>query len=365
VGNGAEFIRGADISSLPRTEAFGGVFTDKGRPRDALAILRDHGLNWVRLRVFVKPDGLWGAREDLPSMVALAGRAKAMGFRVMLTIHCSDTWADPGNQSKPVAWKDMPFPQLAGEMRRYTAGVARAFREGGAVPDMFEIGNEITGGMLWPDGKLWGEGSGGWDRFIALVTAGQDGVRDAPGGEPRFLYHIDNIDKAESHMTELTKRGFKVGLLGVSFYPWWQGKLADLGRNMAAISAKYGVDILVTETAHPWTDRSLDSWGNIFDGDPKRLPDGFPMTPRGQADFTRALVAAVREVPGGRGAGVVWWEPAWIAVPGARDYLPGETVNHDGKGGRLPAYGSCVENACLFDDRGAALPALEALGGGW
>jgi len=69
-------------------------------------------------------------------------------------------------------------------------------------------------------------------------------------------------------------------------------------------------------------------------------------------------------VPDGRGVGVVWWEPAWLAIPAARDYLPGEGVNHDGKGGKLPAYGSCVENVCLFDDKGAALPALDALGRG-
>ena len=358
-----ESIRGADVSSLPRTEAFGGVFTDAGEPRDALAILRDHGLNWVRVRVFVRPDGRWGAHEDLPSMVALAKRAKALGFRVMVTVHCSDTWADPGNQEKPAAWRDLPFPALVGALRAYTASVARAFKEAGAVPDLFEIGNEITDGMLWPDGKLSGNGAGGWDRFASLVHAGREGVRDALGGMPRFLYHVDNIDKAEWHLIELTKRGLEPGLLGVSFYPWWQGKLADLAENLAAVSVAHRVAILVVETAHPWTTRYSDAGANVFDGDSKRLPDGFPMTPEGQASFTRALLKVVGGIPDGRGAGVVWWEPAWLAIPGARDYLPGEAVNHDGKGRKLPAYTSCVENVCLFDEKGAPLPALDVLGG--
>ena len=119
------------------------------------------------------------------------------------------------------------------------------------------------------------------------------------------------------------------------------------------------VNVVIAETAYPWTDARFDEWKNVFDGDARHLPDRFARTPAGQRQFLAALLRVTRGLPAGHGRGVFWWEPAWIAVPHPRRYLTGELVNRGVGRQDLPAYGSPVENMCLFDEHGEALPALD------
>ena len=169
----ADFIVGADVSTLTEVERHGGKFSDaEGRPGDPLHILRDHGMNWVRLRLWHTPvnaadvveagrvvsrrgEPVGGGNNDLALTLALAKRARAEGLKVLLDIHYSDFWADPGTQTKPAAWTHLHGRALQRAVRSYTADVLRAFLEAGAPPDMVQIGNETNGGMLWPDGKTW------------------------------------------------------------------------------------------------------------------------------------------------------------------------------------------------------------------
>ncbi len=292
---------GADVSFLVKCEQDGVVFKENGKPVDVLALLRAHHYNWVRLRIFhdpaAAPDHL---PNDLPYTLALAQRAKAMGFRLLLDLHYSDSWADPGKQPMPAAWAKLKHKQLVKQVRTYTRDTIAAFFHAGVAADMVQVGNEITNGMLWPDGKL----PDNWDNFADLVNAGIEGVAEgsAPGPRPRIMIHIErsgNYDAAVWFFDNLIAHHVPFDVIGLSYYPFWHGNLATLRGNLHDLALRYRLPIIVVETAYNWTPGAMTA----------KKPD-FPETPEGQLAFLRAVDAAVRAVPLGLGQGVFWWEPA-------------------------------------------------------
>jgi arabinogalactan endo-1,4-beta-galactosidase len=177
---------GADVSFLRQAESQGAVFKDSGQPRSGLRILKDHGYNWIRLRLFHAPAEL---PNDLSYTIAEAREAKALGFKFLLDLHYSDTWADPGHQATPEAWAAKSHAELVEAVFTWTRDSIAAFAAAGVLPDMVQIGNEVTAGILWPDGRLPDH----WDRFASLLKAGIDGVRTGCAGAlmPRIMIHID------------------------------------------------------------------------------------------------------------------------------------------------------------------------------
>ena len=159
---------GADVSFLAKCERDGMVFKEDGQPKDVLVMLREHQYNWVRLRLFHDPAA---AADKLPNdldyTLTLAKRAKALGFHLLLDLHYSDSWADPGTQPTPEAWKKLKHKQLVEQVFTYTRDTISTFAREGVMPDMVQVGNEITNGMLWPDGKL----PDNWDNFADLLKA--------------------------------------------------------------------------------------------------------------------------------------------------------------------------------------------------
>jgi len=292
---------GADVSFLGKCEQDGVVFKENGKPSDALGILREHHYNWVRLRIFHDPSvGAWHLPNDLAYTLRLARRARAMGFHVLLDLHYSDTWADPGKQFTPVAWSNMDHRQLVDQVFSYTRDVIAAFKREGLMPDMVQVGNEITNGMLWPDGKL----PGNWDNFADLVKAGIRGVDAAsvPKDRPRIMIHIErsgDLDAAVQFFDNLAARHVSFDVMGLSYYPLWHGDIATMRSNLRSLALRYHHPIIVAEAAYNW--RPGDFIGKKSD---------FPESPEGQRDFLRAVDAAVRAIPDGLGEGVFWWEPA-------------------------------------------------------
>jgi arabinogalactan endo-1,4-beta-galactosidase len=147
----SDYMIGADLSFLKQAEDRGTVFKDQGQAKPGLQIFRDHGYNWIRLRLFHTPTGL---PNDLDYTIALAKDARQRGLKFLLNYHYSDTWADPGKQTIPKAWQGKSHANLVQAVFEYTRETIIAFRDAGALPDMVQVGNEITPGMLWPDGKL-------------------------------------------------------------------------------------------------------------------------------------------------------------------------------------------------------------------
>src|SRR5580658_390506 len=194
---GQDYAIGADISFARQAEQQGVVFKENGVVTPVLEILKAHGYNWVRLRLFHAPTDL---PNNLDYTIASAKAAKKLGFHFLLDLHYSDTWADPGKQFTPHAWAGMSHDQLVKAVFAYTRDTIAAFRSAGVLPDMVQVGNEITAGILWPDGRL----PGNWDNLADLLKAAIAGVdagaavgtNDNP--HPRIMIHIDRGGDVEA-----------------------------------------------------------------------------------------------------------------------------------------------------------------------
>jgi len=355
----SSFLLGADISTLPQMEQRGGIFQDDGKPDDAIAIFRRHGWNCFRLRLFVNPDGRGGVINSLEFTCALARRIKSAGAVLILDLHYSDTWADPQHQVKPTAWQNLDFDSLEKSVQVYTATVMRKMREQRALPDIVQIGNEITGGTLWPDAQVQVplssvkvydntvkpivppqpyDDAKQWDRLARIIQAGVRGVRETttPADHVRVMIHIDSggdwavtqwfFDHIISHHVDFD-------MIGQSYYPYWHGTLEQVKQNLQRTAATYQKDIVIAETAYPWKDSQR--WSS-------RKNMAWPISAQGQRQFMAELIQTVRETPGGHGAGVIYWHPESVPLRGM-----GRVWN----GGDMS----------LFDDQGDALPALSEL----
>jgi arabinogalactan endo-1,4-beta-galactosidase len=339
-GRAALTVMGADISSLKKSEDKGGTYADSdGTPGDALKILHNHGMNYARIRVWVdSPDGYHGKAQ----LLEMAKRLKKNDIKLLVDFHYSDSWADPGKQYKPAAWEDLDFEGLKQALYDHTYDVCIGLKKQGTPPDMVQIGNEINNGMLWPDGK----NDQSWDNLAALLKEGYRAVKDcnpstkvmlqvAEGGDNKlFQWWFDNAIQHE----------VPFDLIGVSYYPYWHGTLGDLQSNLDDIAVRYDRDIIVVETAYPFTSDDNDHFDNIirFQTSP-----GYPATPEGQAQMFAAIMNVVRSVPGGHGLGVFWWDATWTAVPG------------NGWDPAHPTSGNNWENQALFDFENRALPAMD------
>lgn len=334
-------IMGADVSSLKKSEDMGGVYTDEnGVPGDALRILKDHGLNYIRLRVWVNPaDGY----HDKAELLTMAKRAHALGIKVLVDFHYSDTWADPGKQVKPAAWENLDFEGLTRALYDHTFDVCSSLAAQGTPPDMVQIGNEINNGILWPDGK-----SDHWDNLVALLKAGYRAVKDASPATLVMLHLANGGKNAEirAWFDNAIQRGVPFDLIGLSYYAYyvsWHGTLADLQNNLNYISKRYGKDVIVAETAYPFTAKENDWFPNTIKDNPVA---GYPFTPEGQAKMLADVMAIVRAVPDGRGLGIFYWDATWTAVKG-NGWDPAESLT-----------GNNWENQALFDYQDRPLPAM-------
>jgi arabinogalactan endo-1,4-beta-galactosidase len=337
-------VLGADISSLTKSEDYGGLYrTESGKERDALRILAAHGLNWARLRAWVDPaDGY----HDKGELLHMARRIKRSGMKLLVDLHYSDTWADPGHQTKPAAWQSYTFDQLTQAVYDYTYEVCDSLKRQHTTPDMIQIGNELNSGMLWPDGHTWNPPN--WDNLAQLLTAGYDAVK-ACSPHTEVMLHLANGGDNGLYrwwFDNITSRGVQFDLIGVSYYSYWHGSLADLQYNLDDITARYDKDVIVVETAYPFVLADDDGWENIIDLE-SELTAGYPASEEGQAAMLRDVMSVVRAVPDGRGLGVFYWDATWTGVPG-NGWDPAD-----------PSSGNAWENQALFgfDDR--ALPAMD------
>jgi arabinogalactan endo-1,4-beta-galactosidase len=336
---------GADISALERIEDAGGVFRDAGIPGDAIAILKAHGANSFRLRLFVNPDGSEVQVNDLAYTLRMAQRIKATGATFLLDLHYSDTWADPADQTIPAAWAGLTLDSLEQVVESYSAEVMTRLRDAGTLPEIVQVGNEIDGGMLWPLGRVGGvyDTPGQWSQLSGLLQAGIRGIRSAlgPADTVRIMLHYSqgaSVSGTQWFVDHMKQAGVPFDVLGLSYYPWWHGPVADLRANLQAAVARYGIDVMLVEVSYPWRAGGWEGMVNL----PGAMT--WPISPTGQAQFLRDVTAAVAALPQEHGAGVYWWYPEAIPVNGL--FVFG--------GGSL----------ALFDDSGSVLPAASELGGG-
>ena len=302
----SDYAFGADLSFLKQDEDRGTVFKDNGQPKPGMQIFRDHGYNWIRLRVCVEPTTL---PNNNAYTLTMAKDARKLGYKFLLSFHYSNAWADPTNEPTPKQWQGMNADQLQNAVFEYTRDTIALFKKEGVLPDMVQIGNEIGNGMLWPIGKIRDYKTKetypqNWDNLARLLYAGINGVDAARGNAPRpgILIHVDHggdIALTRWFFDKIRDYGIPYDAIGFSFYPWSHGTLIDLRDNLAFAARQYGKDVIVTETGYYSRD------GRYF----KELPPPFPETPEGQRDWLAAVNDIVMSVPDGRGRGVFWWEP--------------------------------------------------------
>ncbi len=280
---------GADISFLPQIEnragwfsRGGGRFFEDGQEVDAIELLKNHGFNYIRLRIFVSPEKEEGYSPGqgfcgLDSTLSMARRIKDAGMGFLLDFHYSDYWADPQQQNKPLAWVDLDYETLKDSLTSYTTAVLRAMERQGTLPDMVQIGNEVNHGLLWPEGHI-----GNLDQLAGLLQAGVEGTEAAQPDMP-VMMHIalgGQNDESRFWLDNMIARGVKFDIIGISYYPRWHGTLEDLYSNLHDLIDRYNKPVNVVE----------------------------------YSDFKREVHDIVFNLPNDMGKGTAIWEPlGWMS----------------------------------------------------
>jgi arabinogalactan endo-1,4-beta-galactosidase len=340
---GTVFIKGADISYLPQIEDNGGVYKMNGFAEDALQIFKDHGFNYIRLRLWHTPQENY---NNLEKILYMATRIKNKGLKFLLDFHYSDTWADPGHQTKPAAWQALTFPELKDSVYTYTKNVLNALYNQGTLPDMVQLGNEINSGLLWNDGRVGGSYDSQWPNLADLLKEGVLGVREScPDGDSvKIMIHIANAANNSNcrwFYDNLLAQGVNFDIIGLSFYPWWHGTLSQVRSNLNDLAGRYNKDIIIVEMAYPWTLQWFDSQNNMV-GSSSQLHSGYPATVTGQAAYLRELIQIIRQTNGERGKGVFYWAPEDISVPSLLSSWENNTL--------FDFYGNTLESMNVFKE---------------
>lgn len=285
------FAKGGDISWLPQMEASGYTFyNDNGDKQDCFQILKDHGFNTIRLRTWVNPsDNKASGHCSKEETVAMALRAQKWGMKVMIDFHYSDSWADPGKQKKPAAWEGHDFAQLQKDVYDYTFEVMKALKDSGIYPEWVQVGNETPGGMIYPEGSV-----ANWPQLAQLINKGYEAIK-AVSPTSKVILHIDRGNDNKRFRTwfdNAKSNGAKYDVIGLSYYPYWlEGhpdytlSIDDLGKNMNDMASRYDKEVMVVEVG----------------GEDNKIQNTY--------DMLLAVQKKVKEVPNGKGLGVIYWEP--------------------------------------------------------
>ena len=362
-----KFVKGMDLSTLLELERCGAKYYDNGEERDLLAIMKSYDVDTIRIRLWNDPwsetGESYGAGEnDLKTSLEIAKRVTAAGFGVLLNFHYSDFWADPGKQIKPKAWADYGVKELEQAVYDYTLESMRTFLDAGVNITMVQVGNELSNGLLWPEGKV-----PNYDNIVTFVNAGIRAVRKADATIP-VMIHLDNGGNNALYrewLDNFTKRGEDFEIIGLSYYPFWHGSLQMLNDNMNDIAERYGKDLVIAEVSMGYTMEDYKNYEKLSDEERKGYATRpalvekieYPMTKQGQYDFMEDFLNRISHIKGGKGKGFFYWEPAWIPMPGC-GWANEESLNYiqdPGPGGNEWA------NQALFDYDGNALPALATI----
>ena len=362
-----KFVKGMDLSTLLELERCGAKYYDNGEEQDLLAIMKSYDVDTIRIRLWNDPwsetGESYGAGEnDLKTSLEIAKRVTAAGFGVLLNFHYSDFWADPGKQIKPKAWADYGVKELEQAVYDYTLESMRTFLDAGVNITMVQVGNELSNGLLWPEGKV-----PNYDNIATFVNAGIRAVRKADATIP-VMIHLDNGGNNALYrewFDNFTKRGEDFEIIGLSYYPFWHGSLQMLNDNMNDIAERYGKDLVIAEVSMGYTMEDYKNYEKLSDEERKGYATRpalvekieYPMTKQGQYDFMEDFLNRISHIKGGKGKGFFYWEPAWIPVPGSGWATPASLKYMNDPG----PCGNEWANQALFDYDGNALPTLSLI----
>ncbi len=331
IASASDRFMGADMSFVNEMEDCGAVYHENGTAKDPFAILKEHGGNLVRVRIW--NNATWTRYSNLADVKKTIARARALGLQVLLDFHYSDTWADGGKQIVPAAWAGIADPAaLSQALYQYTFDTLAALDHDGLMPDLVQVGNEINSEILQPEGTP--SHPIDWARNARLLNAGIKAVRDAGAKSairPKVMLHIAQPENVEPWFADAVKAGVAdFDVIGISYYAKWSKyTIRQLGIEIVRLRMLYpGKDVVVAETAYPWTLKWNDSQSNTL-GEDSVVPY-YGATRDGQKNYLFDLTKAVMS---NGGAGVIYWEPFWVSTDCKTPW------------GR----GSSWENATLFD----------------
>jgi arabinogalactan endo-1,4-beta-galactosidase len=318
-------IKGADVSFLPEVRQSGLTFYNaNNQAEDMLTTLKNAGVNVIRLRLWYNPNT---TTSNFATVKNLSTEIKSMGLKTLITVHYSDTWADPGTQTKPALWQNLNFSQLQDSVFSYTKKIVQEMN-----PDYIQIGNEINGGFLWPEGK-----SSNLSQMKLLLQKGVSAVRQT-NSNTKIIIHFAGFSNASSFYNSISDIDFDI--IGLSFYPIWHGKdVTALQQTMTTLSESLNKKIFIAETSYPFTFNWNDWTNNIIGNDAQILPD-YAASAIGQKAFLNKIKTIVSEVP--KGIGFCYWGGEWVSYKG------NQATN-----------GSSYENQAFWDFSNYALPVLD------
>jgi len=320
------FISAVDLSSYPEIAAYEPVFYDlEGKPKELPAILKENGVNTIRLRLWVNPESEHCGFEEVKRFSATL---KAFGFKIWLTLHYSDTWADCAHQETPLNWQGISFDRLNDSVYQYTEKVVTELQ-----PDYIQIGNEINSGFLHPYGYI----TDNFQQFIELMKSGISAVR-TNSNKTQIILHYAGIENSEWFFDQVSLLDYDI--IGLSYYPIWHGKSFNkLKTKIQYLSNQYNKKILIAETAYPFTLEWNDWTNNIVGLEDQLILPEYPATVEGQRKFVKKIKTIMGEIE--NGIGFCYWGAELIAWKGNQ-----------------ATDGSPWENQALFDFDNKALPAL-------
>ena len=360
-------ILGIDVSTYLEELEHGAKYYWGDIQIDPMDAFRENGVDWVRIRVWNDPRSEAGEPYlagtcDMDHYIRLATLAKSKGYKMLLDFHYSDFWADPGKQMIPKAWRGLDAEAMAQALYTFTKDCLLAAKAAGVAPEMIQVGNEITNGILWPVGRLeQPDGTrGNYVNFCELVDAGCRACREVLP-EAKIVLHLERSnDKAvyQEFFSEMERAGIDYDVIGASYYPYWHGTPQELFANLNACR-RFGKELMVVELGYGFTTEAYALNGEakrlVIDAERADVPgvtDRYPMTPEGQAAYIRDFLSLCRE---NKIDGVFYWEPLWI---------PGEGICWASEAGQAYIHeeGKSTANEwanqCLFDYSGQMLPAF-------
>ncbi|MCF6357318.1 MAG: arabinogalactan endo-1,4-beta-galactosidase [Draconibacterium sp.] len=327
-GNRVVLEFGGDFSIMKKMEDAGGLYKIDGVVKEGFKIFNDNGYTWARLRIFHTPEMDGSVCNDLDYTIKLAQKAKKFGFKILLNFHYSDTWADPGHQIIPAAWRNLSFELVQDSLYNYTKSVIDAMDNAGVLPDMVQIGNEINNGMMWPHGKLWVDANiTNWDNLSELLQTGIRGVKEAKNGAGiSIMIHAANggdVNSSYKFYKNIIDRGVDFDVIGLSYYPWWHGTFIELEANILYLSKKFYKDFSIVETAYYSNDWYPEPTPWIYSDPP------FPPTEQGQYDYLFTLAQIIKQHP--RVKTIFYWKPDALDIPKTKvNYLDRSLFDKDG-----------------------------------
>ena len=342
-GTAPEFYFGSDLSYVREMEDCGAVYRENGVEKDVIRIFADNGNNLCRLRLWHTPD--WTDYSNFEDVKWMISRARSADMVVCIDFHYSDTWADPGKQQKPAAWEGLSFEVLRDSVYWYTYNTLEALDNLGLMPEFVQVGNEIDPGFIWPDGRLNNYTAQEWQSFGILLNEGIRAVRDVSANsetKTRIIIHKAGEDSADWWFGQLITAGgvTDFNIIGISYYHWWtEVELDELQQILHTLRLKYRKDVMVVETAYPYTFESADNCSNIC----TEAVEGYPATPEGQKEYVTDLIQVISDAGG---TAIMYWEPAWVSTGCSTPWCTG----------------SSWENVTFFDfrDNNEILPVIEA-----